>query len=438
MLVTPDAAGVGIEIIKSEEYFFKPSHRIIFTTMQELYSRERSIDPLILATALEAKGELENIGGEQELVRMRTDSPAPSHARDYAEIIRDEYIRRSLITAAEEVKDFVQQNQELDTGNLIDEAEGIIYRATEDRLTLSTHKLKDLFEDALETFEKLFDNPNSLLGVPTGFVDLDEILLGLQPQNLIVIGARPSIGKTSLALNIALQIAKNDPVLFFSLEMGAQELTKRIVSTLSTVESKKLSTGKLEQQDWNNIASAMNQFRDADLYIDDNPGLTVLEIKAKARRLKSELNGRLGAVFVDYMQLMNAPGINENRQVEVSSISRGLKVLARELDCPVVALSQLSRGVENRGDKKPMLADLRESGSIEQDADVVIFLYRDDAYNRESSGQGKIEINVAKHRSGATGYVELSFRKEITRFYNLARRNIPPEAVSLEESEQPI
>ncbi len=435
MLVTPDAAGVGFETIKSEDYFFKPAHQTIFKAMQELYEKERSIDPIILATALENKQELEAVGGEVEITRLHTNAPAPSHAKDYAEVVRSEYIRRRLILAAEQVKSLVQENRDSEMHDLIDEAEGIIYNATEDRLTQSTHKLHLLLDQALERYEYLYDNPATLLGAETGFYELDDTLLGLQRQNLIVVGARPSIGKTSFALNIAARIAQKEPVLFFSLEMAAEEITKRIVSMLSKIPSPKLSKGNLETDDWENIARVMEVYRNTDFYIDDNPGLTVLEIKAKARRLKAELNNRLGAVFVDYMQLMTAPGAHENRQVEVSTISRGLKVLARELDCPVIALSQLSRGVEARGDKRPMLADLRESGSIEQDADVVIFLYRDDVYKRESQNQNVVEVNVAKHRSGGTGFSELVFISDTTRFLNKTRTTtqMPPEAASLEQ-----
>ncbi len=436
MLLTPDAVAVGIEVIKDEEYFFKSSHRIIFSAMRSLYKQGANVDLVTLSDSLAAQGTLEGIGGTVELVRIRSNSPTPSHAKDYAEIVRDNYVRRQLLSAAEGVIDMVRSSSEEDLSELIDEAEGLIYKATEERLIISTHNIKDLFTKSLAHLEDLYERGETITGTATGYKDLDELLSGLHSQNLVVVGARPSIGKTSFALGAACHIAQSQPVLFFSLEMGAEELTRRILSMLSTVKSTSLRTGRLEPNDWKNITQTMQAFGSNDLYIDDNPGLTVLEMRAKARRLKSEL-GSLGAIFVDYMQLMTSSEKAENRQVEVSAISRGLKILARELKCPVIALSQLSRALETRTDKHPMLADLRESGSIEQDADVVIFLYRDEVYHQNSESAGKVEVHVAKHRTGPTGYVELAWLKDITRFRNIATYSPPPEATSL-ESEEPI
>ncbi len=436
MLLTPDAVAVGIEVIKEEEYFFKSSHRAIFSAMRSLYKQGANVDLVTLSDALAAGDILEGIGGRAELVRIRSNCPSSSHAKDYAEIVSDNYVRRRLLLAAEEVIDIIRSGADQDLSELIDESEGLIYRATEERLVNSSHRIRELFEKGLTNLEELYERGESITGTATGYRDLDELLSGLHPQNLVVVGARPSIGKTSFALGAACHIAQSQPVLFFSLEMGADELTRRVLSMLSTVKSTSLRTGKLEASDWKKINQTMAAFGSNDLYIDDNPGLTVMEMRAKSRRLKSEL-GSLGAIFVDYMQLMTSTEKAENRQVEVSAISRGLKILARELECPVIALSQLSRALETRTDKRPMLADLRESGSIEQDADVVMFLYRDEVYNQNSESAGKVEVHVAKHRTGPTGFVELAWLKDITRFSNLSRYSPPPEAVSM-ESEEPI
>jgi replicative DNA helicase len=272
----------------------------------------------------------------------------------------------------------------------------------------------------MDNLETLYERGNTITGTPTGFTDLDELLNGLQPSTLNIIGARPSMGKTALALCIATNVAKHSrlPVLFFSLEMGHYELASRVLSIEAKVDSKKLRTGQLDTSDWTKISQAIGRL-EAPLLIDENPNVTVMEIRAKARRVKASHNG-LGLVVVDYLQLMSGTGA-ENRQLEISEISRGLKILARELECPIIALSQLSRGLEARSDKRPMLADLRESGSIEQDADVVMFIYRDEVYNKETSDKALAEIIVSKHRSGPTGDVRLVFLKEYTKFENAER-----------------
>jgi replicative DNA helicase len=279
-----------------------------------------------------------------------------------------------------------------------------------------------LLEQSLDHIEALYERGEAITGIPTGYTDLDEMLAGLQPSNLVIVGARPSMGKTALSLGMATHAAMHarKPVLVFSLEMSHLELTQRMLCAEARVDANRLRTGHLQEPDWPKISHAVGRLGEASIFIDDNPHLTVMEIRAKARRLKSRL-GELGLVVVDYLQLMTGRPDAENRQVEVSEISRGLKILARELECPVVGLSQLSRQLETRADKRPMLADLRESGSLEQDADVVLFIYRDEVYNPESADRGVAEIIIAKHRNGPTGVVQLAFVDRYTLFANMAK-----------------
>ena len=291
----------------------------------------------------------------------------------------------------------------------------------EDRVTDTTRPLEDLFDEVMEYIQNAYERGDTVTGVPTGFNDLDEILSGLQPSALYIVGARPAMGKTAFGLNVATHVARasDKPVMVFSLEMGHQELTQRVLSSEARVDSSKLRTGKLQDTEWSRIGKAIGRL-EVPLYLDDNPRVTVMEIRAKARRLKAKAGG-LSLIVIDYLQLMTSGGYVENRQLEVSEISRNLKILARELEVPILALSQLSRRLEERSDKRPMLADLRESGSLEQDADVVMFLYRDEVYNPDSPDKGSAEVIVAKHRSGPIGTKRLVFLGQYTRFDNAAR-----------------
>jgi replicative DNA helicase len=309
-----------------------------------------------------------------------------------------------------------------DVVKTIDEAEAMMFRIAERRVVDSTKPIRELLDANLDRLEELYEQGNAITGLPTGYVDFDELLSGLQPSNLIVVGARPSMGKTAFALGMAANAAleAQRPVLFFSLEMGHLELTQRLLCSDARVDSQRMRNGNLAEDDWPKITRAVGKLGEAPIWIDDNPNLTVMEVRAKARRLKSRL-GDLGLIVVDYLQLMSGRGNAENRQVEVSEMSRGLKILARELETPIVAVSQLSRGLESRSDKRPMLSDLRESGSIEQDADVVAFLYRDEVYNPESPDIGSAEVIIAKHRNGPTGTVRLAWLSNYTRFANMSR-----------------
>ncbi|MGH3496718.1 MAG: replicative DNA helicase, partial [Nocardioidaceae bacterium] len=309
-----------------------------------------------------------------------------------------------------------------DVEAVVDQAESLVFDVAERRTQDTLRPLKDLLEASLDRLEALYERGESITGVPTGYLDLDERLSGLQKSALIIVGSRPAMGKTSFALGMAAHAAmeSHTPVLLFSLEMSHAEITNRLLVSEARVDAGRIRNGKLVESDWSKISHAIGRLGEAPLFIDDNPNLTVMEVRAKARRLKAR-QGELGLIIVDYLQLMSGRHSAENRQVEVSEISRGLKVLARELEVPVVALSQLSRGLESRVDKRPVLADLRESGSLEQDADVVMFLYRDEVYNPESADRGTAEVIVAKHRNGPTGKAQLAFLDHFTRFANMAR-----------------
>ena len=311
-----------------------------------------------------------------------------------------------------------------DVASTLDRAEAMVFNVAERRVTDSLKPITELPFASMDRLEQLFDRGDAITGVPTGYVDLDEKLYGLQPSSLVIVGARPAMGKTAFAMGMAAHAAMEGrvPTLVFSLEMGCEEITQRLLVSEARVDAGRMRNGRLLEADWPKISQAVARLGDAPLFIDDNPNTTVMEIRAKARRLKAR-EGGLGLIVVDYLQLMSGGGggYPENRQLEVSAISRGLKILARELEVPVVALSQLSRNLEQRADKRPILADLRESGSLEQDADVVLFLYRDEMYNPESVDRGSAEVIVAKHRNGPTGKLQLAFLDHYTRFANMAR-----------------
>ena len=328
---------------------------------------------------------------------------------------------RRLIGTAGEIQEMAFTSED-DVDETLDRAESLIFEIAERRVADTLVALHPALEQTLVQLESLYDRDTSIIGVPTGYHDLDELLLGLQPSTLSIVAARPGQGKTSFALGAALHCALDakKPVLFFSMEMGHLELTKRLLAAEAQIDARKLSTGRLSEHEWPKLNQAVGRLAEAPFFIDDNPHCTVMEMRAKARRTKAKY-GDIGLIVVDYLQLMSTSGRSESRQVEVSELSRGLKILARELDAPVMTLSQLNRQLEYRQDKRPMLADLRESGSIEQDADIVIFIYRDEYYNPESEQRGMAEIIVAKHRNGPTGSSRLAFLEQYTKFANLAQ-----------------
>ena len=402
------------------EHFYKPSHQHIYAAIRGLVFGGQPVDAVTVADELRRNGLLDEIGGPQTLLELQNATPAISNASRYAKIVQDTALLRKLIGVASDIAEIAYLEPD-DVTKALDEAETKVFEIAEDRITDTTRSFSDLLPLAMDKLQETFERGDIITGTATGFHDLDEILSGLQPSTLNIIGARPAMGKTSLGLGIAAYVAQTArwPVLIFSLEMGHTELTQRILSSEAEVDSQKLRTGRLVEADWTKIGKAINRL-DVPLYLDDNPRVTVMEIRAKARRMKARQGG-LALIVIDYLQLMSGGSSAENRQLEVSEISRGLKILARELEVPIIALSQLSRNLETRGDKRPMLSDLRESGSLEQDADVVMFLYRDEVYNKESADKAMAEVIIAKHRSGPTGTVRLVFRGQFTKFGNAAR-----------------
>jgi replicative DNA helicase len=420
MLLSRDAIVAAIEVQLGPDDFYKPAHGHIYDAITSLYAQGEPADPVTVAEELRRAGVLEAIGGGAVLLSLQAGTPAIGNATRYARIVEEHALLRRLIGVAGEIAE-IGYGLPDDVPAAIDGAEALVFEVAQRRVTDSMAPIRELLERHLDHIEALYERNQEITGVPTGFVDLDKQLAGLQPSNLVIVGARPGMGKTSFALGLAAHAAleASEPVLLFSLEMSHRELTQRLLCSEARVDATRMRNGRLLEADWPKISHAVGRLAEAQIFIDDNPRLTVMEIRAKARRLKSREG--LGMIVVDYLQLMTGRADSENRQVEVSEISRGLKILARELEVPVVALSQLSRTLESRADKRPILADLRESGSLEQDADVVIFLYRDELYNRESPDRGTAEVIVAKHRNGPTGVTQLAFLDHYTRFANMAR-----------------
>ena len=419
MLLSRDAIVDAVEICDAND-FYKPAHGHVFSAITSLYGQGEPVDPVTVADELRRSDLLEAIGGPAALLSLQANTPATSNAARYARIVEEHALLRRLIGVAGEIAELGYDVPE-DVESVVDRAESMVFEVAQRRITDTTRPLRELLSDQLDRLESLYERGEAITGVPTGFLDLDEQLAGLQPSNLVIVGARPATGKTSFALNIVAHAAMDAhvPVLFFSLEMSHLEITQRLLCAEARVDATRMRNGRLLEADWPKISHAIGRLGEAPIYIDDNPAITVMDIRAKCRRLKSREG--LGMVVVDYLQLMSGRSSAENRQVEISEISRGLKILARELKVPVIALSQLSRNLEMRSDKRPMLADLRESGALEQDADVVMFLYRDELYNPDSADRGTAEVIVAKHRSGPTGIARLAFLGQYTRFANMAR-----------------
>ncbi len=422
MLLSRDAIAAVLETITADD-FYKPAHGHVFEAVTALYGSGHPVDPVTVAEELERSSLLESVGGAATLLSIQDRTPATTNASRYAQIVSELALLRRMITVANEIAEIGYQRPD-DVIKAVDDAEARIYDVAQRRLTTSTAAIRDLLSASLDRLEHLYEQGDAITGTPTGYFDLDELLSGLQPSALIVVGARPAMGKTSFALglaaNAALSSVSPKPVLVFSLEMSQLEITQRLLCSQAKVDATRIRNGKLSADDWTKISHTVGRLAEAPIWIDDNPNVSVMEIRSKARRLKSKI-GDLGLVVVDYIQLMSGRGGAESRQVEVAEISRGLKILARELETPVVALAQLNRGLEARTEKRPMLSDLRESGSLEQDADVVMFLYRDEVYNPESADAGMAEVLVAKHRAGPTGLIRLAFNGKYTLFENMAR-----------------
>src|SRR3954466_13941285 len=423
MLLSRDAITSAVEARVDSADFYKPAHGHIFEAIWSLYEQGEPVDPVTVAEELRRSELLDALGGKDTLLSIQAATPASANAGHYAKIVSELALLRRLITVSGEIAEsaYAQPDDVTDT---VDRAEAMVFEVAEKRISESLVRVFDAVTATVDQLEALYGESDTMTGVPTGYGELDNILLGLQPSNLVVAAARPGMGKTSFALGAAANVAmvSRRPVIFFSMEMGSVELTKRMLAAEARVEARRLQTGDLKDADWSRLNAAIGHLGEAPLFIDDNPHCTVMEMRAKARRIRAR-HGDLGLIVVDYIQLMSSTGSRqiENRQVEVAELSRGLKILARELDCPVMALSQLNRQLEYRQDKRPMLADLRESGSIEQDADIVIFLYRDEFYNPESEQRGMAEVIVAKHRNGPTGTSRLAFLEQYTKFANLAQ-----------------
>ncbi len=418
ILVDADALHKVIEFIDKPEQFYKKNHQLIFETFISLSEKNENIDLLTASQYLNDKGVLADIGGRSYLASLSEHAPIAANAPYYAKIIKTKSILRNMILAGNEIVELGYHSEE-DLDNLVDKAEQLIFNLAQSKSRESLMHIGDLVHRSWEILEEREANKGKLSGMDTGFYDLNVITSGLQKSDLIILAARPAMGKTSLALNIAENVAliNRKPVAVFSLEMSKEQLVQRLLCSRAEVDSSRVRSGQLHADDWSKLGIAMGELGEAPIYIDDSAGVSVMEIRGKCRRLQTQFEGELGMVVIDYLQLLEGKG-NDSRINQISEITRGLKLMARELNVPVLALSQLSRAVEARQDKRPMLSDLRESGSIEQDADIVMFIYRDDYYNDQSEKAGIADVIIAKQRSGPTGNVELLFQNNITKFKN--------------------
>jgi replicative DNA helicase len=418
MFLEREAVLVAAEILQPED-FYRDAHRYIFEAILDLEERGQPADLVTVTETLRQQGRLDDVGGLAFVTTLAESVPTAANVEYYARIVEEKAILRRLIREATRI---IQNSYEASTeaAAILDDAEQAILRISQYRNQSGFMAIKDLISAAYDRIEFLYQNKGGVTGIPTGFKDLDRLTAGLQPSDLIVVAARPSMGKTSFALNVALHVALEAkiPVAIFSLEMSREQLIQRMLSSEAGIDGQRLRTGFLDEEDWLLLTTAMARLSEAPIFIDDTPSITVMDIRAKARRLVQERGQAL--ILLDYLQLVNSRRAAESRQQEITEISRGLKALARELQVPVVALSQLSRAVEQRQDKRPVLSDLRESGAIEQDADVVAFIYRDEYYNPDTEKKGIAEIIIGKQRNGPTGLVQLAFLKDSMRFRDLS------------------
>lgn len=420
MLLDNDTVNLAVQML-SRDSFYKTAHQELFQTIVDLYDRNRAVDPVILKEELNKRSLLEKVGGIEYLLDLEESVPTAANIEYYARIVQEKAVKRSLIDAAVKIqKDSYEEAYDSDT--LLDKAESLVFEVGKRKISAPSTELSEILKPVFDQIEKYHDKKGRLTGLSTGYADLDDMTCGLQPSELIIVAGRPSMGKTSLALNILqhIGIVENKPVVLFSLEMSSNQIAQNMLCSCARINAHSLRRGFLKDHEWSQLSLAMGTLSEGEIYIDDTPGLSILELKAKARRLKSRHDIQL--MVVDYMQLMEAPRA-ENRQQEISVISRGLKSLARELGIPIIAVSQLNRAVESREDNKPRMSDLRESGSIEQDADVIMLLFREEYYATEekpAKNPGVSEIIIAKQRNGPTGTVKLTFLKEFMRFESLA------------------
>lgn len=424
ILLDNDAINRVLDILVPDD-FYRESHRKIMRAMIELNEHREPCDLITLTTILKKKGELEEIGGGAYLATLVDYVPTAANIAYYSRIVKEKALARNLINAATEIVT-EGYDEQIEIEQLLDKAQKIIFDLSENKIKTPYHQLNTILKDSIRHIEELFEKKDHVTGVPTGFVDLDQKTAGFQRGDLVIIAGRPSMGKTAFALNIAqyasVHAHPRHPVAIFSLEMSKEQLVTRLLCSEARVDASRLRTGHLVEGEWEKILRGAERLFDAKIFIDDTPAISVLEMRAKARRLRAEHG--IGMIVVDYLQLMRGSGTPESRQQEISEISRSLKALAKELSVPVIALSQLNRGLESRTDKRPMMSDLRESGAIEQDADVIMFVYRDEVYNKDNPDvKGKAEIIIGKQRNGPIGTVELTFLGEYTRFENYAVRS---------------
>ncbi len=405
--------------------FYRHEHALVYAAIAQLINASKPADVITVFEQLRDHGKAEEVGGLVYLNSLAQYVPSAANIRRYAEIVRERAILRKLVTVSDEIATNAFNPQGRPVAKILDEAEQKIFNIGEEgsRMKQGFQGMDTLVVDLMDRVQEMADNPNDITGVPTGFYDLDRMTAGFQAGDMIVLAARPSMGKTALAINIAEHVALNEglPVAVFSMEMGAAQLAVRIVGSIGRINQTHLRNGKLTDDEWPRLAEAIEKLRNISLHIDETPGLTPSELRSNARRLARQC-GKLGLIVVDYLQLMSgsSSSSNENRATELGEISRGLKMLAKELQCPVIALSQLNRSVETRTDKRPMMSDLRESGAIEQDADIIMFIYRDEYYNKDTKEPGVAEVIIGKQRNGPTGTVKLTFLNQLTRFESLA------------------
>ena len=420
MLTDKDAVIAAVEVLQEQD-FYREDNKIIYSAILNLYNRAEPIDIITLKSELKSMGKFEAVGGLEYIVQLPDKVPTTSNVEQYIKIVEEKSMLRALIKTADELITLgYDPTQEVE--QVIDIAEKKIFQVMQKKNQKGYSSIKDILVDTFTQLEQLYNQKESITGVPTGFVDLDYRTSGLHNSDLILVAARPAMGKSAFALNIATNAAVRAkvPVAIFSLEMSKEQMTNRILCSEAMVDSAKVRTGKIDDDEWAKLAATSGELSEAGIYIDDTPGISIMEIRAKCRKMKLEKN--IGLVVIDYLQLVQ--GSNKkggSREQEIAEISRSLKILAKEIDVPVIALSQLSRAPEQRIDHRPMLSDLRESGSIEQDADIVMFLYRDDYYNEDTEKKNIAEVIIAKHRSGATGTVELLWLANYTKFANIER-----------------
>ncbi len=427
-LLLDNGAWDRVSDLLSDADFYRYEHRLVHGAIGRLINASRPADVITVFEQLQSLGKAEEVGGLSYLNSLAQYVPSAGNIRRYAEIVRERSILRKLVSASDEIATNAFNPQGRPVADIVDEAEQKIFNIGEQgsRMKQGFQAMDTLVVQLLDRVQEMADNPNDVTGVPTGFYDLDRLTAGFQAGDLIVLAARPSMGKTALAINIAEHVALNEglPVAVFSMEMGAAQLAVRIVGSIGRIDQSHLRTGKLTDEEWPRLTEAIEKLRNISLHIDESAGLTSSQLRANARRLARQC-GQLGLIVVDYLQLMSgSSSSDENRATELGEISRGLKMLAKELKCPVIALSQLNRSVETRPDKRPMMSDLRESGAIEQDADIIMFIYRDEYYTKDACKEpGVAEVIIAKQRNGPTGVVKLAFLKPITKFESLASGN---------------